>query len=204
MFDETLRLFKERVYVPMVLVVARTGVSPTQITLIGFVFGLLSALAASMGSFFVATTCWWIGRVLDGLDGSLARHTNQQSEFGGYVDILCDFCVYSLVPVGIVHAVKGATGEVAFYVLALLLGSYFVNAASLFMLSSLLEKRQTTRKNLTSVIMPRGLVEGVETMVAYQLFLLFPTHCVFLMSLFCGLVVVTILMRLVWAFHNLN
>lgn len=207
MFDETLRLLKERVYVPLVKLVGRTGVSPTQVTLVGFVFGMLSAwIARDAASWKTASLCWWIGRILDGLDGSLARYTNRQTEFGGYVDILCDFTVYSVLPLSIVHSVRDAVGFAGFNVLALLLGSYFVNAASLFMLSSLLEKRGKagSKAELTSVTMPRGLVEGLETMIAYQLFLLFPQQCVELMFGFFSLVCVTILLRLRWAHKNLN
>lgn len=206
MFDEALRLFKERVYVPFVKLVAKTGISPTQVTLLGFAAGLACAWSArDMTQWRMTSFFWWLGRILDGLDGSLARYTKRQSEFGGYVDILCDFCVYSLVPLGVVHSARMEVGLAGFYILALLLGSYFVNAASLFMLSSLLEKRQTSSKTeLTSVTMPRGLVEGVETMIMYQLFLLFPGSCVQLMTVFFVLVVATILLRLLWARNHLN
>jgi phosphatidylglycerophosphate synthase len=208
MFDEALRLLKERVYVPFVQLVAKTGVTPTQVTLLGFVAGLACAWSAQdMECWRRTSFLWWLGRILDGLDGSLARFTNQQTEFGGYVDILCDFCVYSLIPLGVVHSARHVSGEAGFYVLALLLGSYFVNAASLFMLSSLLEKRQSSGKKkaeLTSVTMPRGLIEGLETMIMYQLFLLFPAYCVQLMTIFFLLVVTTILLRLIWAHKNLN
>ncbi len=209
MFDESLRLLKERVYVPIVQLVALTGVSPTQITLLGFFWGLASAWTARDATFWRwSSAFWWAGRILDGLDGSLARHTGRQSDFGGYVDILCDFCVYSLIPVAVAHSVHKSVGIAVFYILALLLGAYFVNSASLFMLSSLLEKQKQQSsqrgKELTSVTMPRGLVEGLETMIMYQLFLMFPLYCLELMSVFFVLVVVTIMMRLVWAYKHLN
>jgi phosphatidylglycerophosphate synthase len=204
MFDESLRTLKEHVLLPAVKAVARTGVSPTQLTLLGFVAGLGCCVAAAVGWWWLASALWWVGRILDGLDGSLARLTGQQSDFGGYVDILCDFTVYSLVPLAVVWraSAEGVAGQGAWLLLALLLGAYFVNAAGLFMLSSLLEKRAVGKK-LTSVAMPRGLVEGAETMVVYQLFLLFPHSIALLMAAFCAAVVATILYRLHWAYHKL-
>ena len=201
MLDEWLRTLKERVLLPVVKAVARTGVSPTQLTLLGFAFGLGCCGAAAVGRWWLASALWWAGRILDGLDGSLARFTGQQSDFGGYVDIMCDFVVYSLVPVAVVWRTEQHS-PAAWLTLALLLSSYFVNAAGLFMLSSLLEKRSLQRK-LTSVAMPRGLVEGAETLVCYQLFLLFPHAITALMALFCGAVVATIVHRLHWAHGNL-
>ncbi len=199
--DEALRVVKERVFLPLARALAGTGVTPTQLTLIGFVFGLGACGAAATGHWMLASLLWWAGRIMDGLDGTLARLTKQQSDYGGYVDILCDFTVYSLLPVAVVWNIHGE-GRRAWLVLSLLLGSYFVNAAGLFMLSSILEKR-SQQKQLTSVAMPRGLIEGVETMLFYQLLLLFPNWCQTLMTVFCAGVVVTILLRLHWAANNL-
>jgi phosphatidylglycerophosphate synthase len=199
--DEAMRMVKERVFLPLARAVASTGVTPTQLTLIGFAFGLGACGAAAAGLWVLASSLWWAGRIMDGLDGTLARFTKQQSDYGGYVDILCDFTVYSLLPVAVVWRNHGEGGS-AWLVLSLLLGSYFVNAAGLFMLSSILEKR-SQQKQLTSVAMPRGLIEGVETMVFYQMYLLFPNWCELLMSVFCAGVVVTILLRLHWAANNL-
>jgi hypothetical protein len=52
------------------------------------------------------------------------------------------------------------------YAVSLMEGSFFVNAASLFMLSALIERRGIVKKKKanekTSVTMPRGLIEGTE------------------------------------------
>lgn len=60
---------------------------------------------------------------------------NKQSEFGGYLDILCDFTVYSCIPIGLVLARKS---DPLWLSLSVLLSAYFVNAASLFHLSAIL------------------------------------------------------------------
>jgi phosphatidylglycerophosphate synthase len=85
MFDHFLRKVKEVYFVQLAHLVARTGITPTQLTLIGFGFGLFSFGAVATGQILYATLFWWLGRFCDGLDGTLARTTNQQSDFGGYV-----------------------------------------------------------------------------------------------------------------------
>jgi phosphatidylglycerophosphate synthase len=203
MFDHTLRLVKERFFLPCCKLVAWSGVTPNMLTLASLVAGLACAYYAALGNYIlIASAFWWVGRIFDGLDGSLARLTNQQSDFGGYLDIVCDFSVYALVPIGVVVGVTPnmdrPTAEMAYLVLSILQGTFFVNAAGLFMLSVILEKRQAS-KELTTVIMPRGLVEGFETMVAMQLMLLLPQHCILLMATFAAAVALTVLHRLRWA-----
>lgn len=52
--------------------------------------------------------------------------------------------------------------------------------------------------------MPRGLVEGMETMVMYTAFIAFPGYSVLLVSAFALAVSVTILHRLLWAFSAME
>ena len=82
-----------------------------------------------------------------------------------------------------------------------------MNAASLFQLSAIIEKRNLSGKKLTSVAMPdaggKALIEGTETMVFYTAWILFPEHIDFLFGLFGILVVTTILQRAAWAIQHL-
>lgn len=57
--------------------------------------------------------CLILIRVLDGLDGVVARQKNKQTDFGGYLDIILDFTVYSIIPVAIVfsHAAEDCMSE---------------------------------------------------------------------------------------------
>jgi hypothetical protein len=89
-------------------------------------------------------------------------------------------------------------------VVVVLEGLYFVNSAGLFMLGNILEKQPEGKKEFTTVKMPRSLVEGAETLVAYQLFFLFPHYNTELMALFGLAIVATILQRVHWAYHNLK
>ena len=76
-----------------------------------------------------------LNRFFDGIDGAYARMTDQCSEFGGYLDIIVDFTIYGLVPIGIT---ANKPSEAAWIALSLLEVSFFVNAAGLFMLSTII------------------------------------------------------------------
>ena len=155
--------------------------------------------------FYPAAFCLWVlNRLLDGLDGEIARAQNSQSDFGGYLDIVLDFIVYTSIPIALVFSRPEST---LWLLLSFLLGSFFVNAASLMYLAAILEKRDRGaeyNKEKTSVTMPPGLVEGTETVVFYSLFLLFPDRLGGLFCLMAVLVSVNIGWRLLWAQRELK
>ena len=84
-----------------------------------------------------------LNRIFDGVDGTYARMTNQSTDFGGYLDILVDFTIYGLVPLGVT---AGNPSEDRFIFLVILEVSFFVNAGGLFMLSALIEKNKNNEK----------------------------------------------------------
>ena len=200
MFDDYLRVVKDRVGAPL----ARrlSGIAPNAITLIAFVFGLGSATFAYFGMYGWALSFWLLNRVLDGLDGLVARMHTKQDDFGGYLDILLDFVVYAALPIGIV---LGAPGPDRYLVLIIMLAIYYINTASWMYLAAILEKRAAHNPGTpTTIVMPKGLIGGLETILAYCLFLLFPAQLSLLFFVFSLLVSVTIIQRLIWARKNLS
>ena len=201
MVDKALRVPKRKLLEP--LAKRLNGVSPTTLTVLGLGAGLLCAVAALAGQGVVAFVFWLVNRLLDGLDGELARVFDRQTDLGGYFDIMADLVVYAAVPVGLYY---GYGGPGTLTALVVLLSSYYVNAGSWMYLSSLLEKRSrgaSAQGEATSVTMPGGLVEGAETVVFYSLFLLFPGALTLLFWTMSALVAVTMVQRLVWARRHL-
>jgi phosphatidylglycerophosphate synthase len=199
MFDHNLRRAKDHLLTPLARPLR--NISPIGISLLGGLCGLGCAWLASEGAIAGSLGLWLANRTLDGLDGLVARTHSKQSDFGGYVDILLDFLVYATVPVGLVLA---HPSPLAYLALAGLLASFYVNAASWMYLSALLEKRNLHRaETQTSIEMPAGIIGGSETVLAYALFLLLPTHLPALYGGFSALVVLTILQRLWWAKYHL-
>ncbi|MCG2784742.1 MAG: CDP-alcohol phosphatidyltransferase family protein [Anaerolineae bacterium] len=199
MFDTFMRRLKgrliERLAAPL------SSASPNLITLLGLLIGLTAAFLAAIGSVVPSLLVWFLSRVIDGLDGLVARRFNKQSDFGGYLDIVCDFAVYAAVPIGLTLSQPTTLNFIA---LAVMLASFYINAASWMYLSALLEKRAARDVSTqTSIIMPSGLIGGTESITAFCIFLLFPVYLAPLFGIFSALVFVTVIQRLVWAKQNL-
>ena len=202
MIDKALRVLKESALAPLVRGPLRR-VHPTVVTVAAAVLGIAAAVAAWQGAYLLALGPWVANRVLDGLDGTLARITGQQSDLGAYLDIVLDHVVYVAVPLGLA---LGDGTSAAYLALTLLLASFYINGASWMYLTALLEKRSVgaqARGELTTVTMPAGLVEGAETVVLFTLFLLFPGALVPLFGLMATLVVITAAQRVAWAVRAL-
>ena len=202
MVDRILRPHKERVLKP--LAVGLQSVSPSAVTLAGLVLGLSAALAIYLGQPIWAFCLWLANRTLDGLDGEIARLTDKQSDWGGYLDIMVDFIVYAAIPVSI--AARFPTPFIMLSTLAML-AVFYVNTASWMYLAALLEKRGHGSAALgerTSITMPPGVVEGTETIVIYAIFCLFPAQAAYLFIAMSLLLCVTVGQRLAWAYKHLR
>lgn len=203
MIDKVLRSPKEQVLRPLALRPLRTA-HPTAITLVAFAVGLGAAVAAWQQLYGVALALWLLNRVLDGLDGTVARLHSKQSDLGGYLDIVLDIVVYAVVPMALALGLH----DIGVYMsLTVLLGSFYINGASWMYLAALLEKRRhgaAAQAEMTTVTMPGGLIEGTETVLFYILFLLFPGALVPLFLVMAVLVLITAAQRVVWALHHLR
>ena len=197
MFDETLRKTKDRILSHF------KGrwvqyITPNQITSLAFLSGLVVTLCLFRDIRLAAFFFWILNRVLDGLDGWLARERNMKSDFGGYYDILTDFTVYSLIPLALALRI----GEESVYIAVIvLLAVFYVNGASWMYLTPLIDKRGRGNEEgrLTTLGMPRGVVEGGETIVFYSLFILIPGWITGLMYAMALLTAAGIIQRIYFA-----
>jgi phosphatidylglycerophosphate synthase len=200
MFDTPLRRFKDRVGTPLAKRMGR--VSPILVSVFALLAGLLASYAAYKTHYLWAFGLWYLNRALDGLDGLIARLHDGQTDLGGYVDIVTDYVVYAALPIGLV---AGSPSNARFLALAIMLASFYVNAASWMYLAAILEKHSAREADTqTTIIMPSGLVGGFETALVYGIFLLFPSQTVSLFSIFSALVFITAFQRVVWAGRNLK
>ncbi len=203
MFDDYIRRLKDRLLAPVARLLG-AQVSPNAVTWLAFAAGLGSAAAALTGRHGPGLALWALNRILDGLDGTQARVHGRHSAFGAYLDIVLDFVVYAAIPAALAfHAGSPA----ALRAVVVLMVSFYVNAASWMYLAALLEQRQqgaAWRGELTTVTMPRGLIAGTETVIAYSLFFLMPSRLPTLFTAMAGLVFVNVAMRLWWARRRLG
>ena len=200
MRDALLRERKDQLLRPVAAQIF-PAIHPNVVSLVAMVVGLGAAGAVWQGAYGTGLALWLLNRVLDGMDGLIARVHNKQSDFGGYLDLLLDFVVYLTVPIAFVAT---APTVVNFWALAALLSIYVLNTVSWAVLSSLIEKRSAAHSGrLTSVEMPTGLIEGAETIIFYTLFCLLPGYVAYLFGAMALLVLVTVGQRVAWAWRNL-
>lgn len=199
MFDELLRALKDRWLAPAVLILG-PRIPPTAVTLAAWLVGLAAAALAARARWDAALGAWLANRLLDGLDGALARAHGRQSPFGGYLDLLLDLCVYAAVPIGIT---LGLAEPRPWLPLAVLLATFYVNAGAWMLLGALLDRHAAAEPGLISVRMPPGLVGGFETIVFFSVALLWPARAATVFAVMAALVAVAIGQRVWWAWRTL-
>ncbi|MCB9078949.1 MAG: CDP-alcohol phosphatidyltransferase family protein [Anaerolineaceae bacterium] len=202
MLDHYLRGAKD--YVLAFLAPPLYRVHPITLSFIGLGFGLIAGIFLMRQQYLLGFIFWLINRILDGLDGAIARQTGRQSDLGGYIDIIFDFVIYAFIPIALV---VGLPSTEAFLSLSFLLGSFYVNSASWMYLAAILEKRREgakTKGELTTITMPSGLIGGAETVLFFSLFIIWPQQLILLFVLMGILVFFTTGQRLVWAARYLK
>jgi phosphatidylglycerophosphate synthase len=199
MLDGPLRPVKDQLLAPVVRGRLLRAVPPLAITGLALAAALGAAIAAWRAAPAVAVGLWLLSRLADGLDGAMARHQASASDRGGLVDIVADTIGYAAIPVGIAAGIDTRT---AWVVVAVLLATFYVNAVSWTYLAALLEKRAAgapASGAATSTIMPRGLVEGTETIVFFTIALAWPSVAPAVLTVMAVAVGVTVAERLWWS-----
>lgn len=151
--------------------VAVLGIGADVVTLIGLALGLFAALLIALGQPLWALGPLLASRIADGLDGAVARAT-RKTDFGGYLDIACDFLFYGLVPLAFVLLDPAANGLPG----AFLLAAFYFNGTSFLGYAILAEKHgiDTSAQGAKSLYFSNGLLEGTETILFFVLLCLFP------------------------------
>ena len=176
----------------------RRAVTANQITLVGFVIGVLALPLLMAGAFELALVAVLLNRLADGLDGAVARRT-QTTDAGGFLDIVLDFIFYQAVVVGFIlnspheHLLPG-----------LLLMLSFVGTGTSFLAFAV----QASKRGLDNPHYPNksmyymgGLAEGFETFAVFVLLCLLPQHFGIIAWLFGAVCWVTTATR-IWAGFN--
>lgn len=151
--------------------IARSGLTANMVTLIGLAFGLAGAGAIVAGHFLLAVTLILASRVADGLDGAVAR-AQGVTDFGGYLDITCDFVFYAAIPLAFVVHDPVSNGLAG----AVVLASFYINGASFLGYAILAEKKQmrSDAHGVKSLYFTGGLLEGAETIAFFVALCLWP------------------------------
>ena len=173
--------------------IAARGVTANGMTMIGLGLGLSAAVLIAFGWTVLALIPLLAGRIADGLDGAVARAT-QQTDFGGYLDITADFLFYGAVPLGFVLLDPVANGPAG----AFLLTAFYFNGASFLGFAILAEKhgKTTSAQGQKSLYYSNGILEGTETIGFFVLISLFSQQFAMLAWIFGALCFVTATLRI--------
>jgi len=180
---------------PLARGLVRAGVHPIAITLVAFGLTLPAAWLVATGRPALGLGIWLASRVLDGLDGVVARQGGTASAFGGYLDITLDMAGYSAMAVGFALAHPGL--QLAFL---LILVGYVLCGTSVLALSSILEaKRAQLPGNDRSLQLTPGYAEAGETSIIYTLWVLLPSEVSWLAWVWVAVLFATVIERTVLA-----
>lgn len=177
MFDTALR----RRIDPALTVAARAldvaWVSPDRLTVAGLVLGVGSAAAAAGRWWAAAAVLWLASRLLDGLDGALARLREARgrpaSAAGGFLDITADFAVYGAGVLGVGLGATAAFGA-PWWPFGLVLVVYYVNGSAFLAYSSIAERTGVTIDDGRSLSFFGRIAEATETIVVHTVWLVAP------------------------------
>ena len=86
---------------PMARLLAKTRVTPNQMTWAAFGIAFLSFISFIFGQNIVAGLLVQLSSIVDGIDGSLARLKGMTSEFGGFLDSMLDRYADILIVLGL-------------------------------------------------------------------------------------------------------
>lgn len=175
---------------------AARGATADAVTLAGLALGLAAAGLIALGLFLPALGLLLLSRLMDGLDGAVARAT-RRTDFGGYLDITADFAFYGAVPLAFVALDPAANGLAG----AFLLASFYLNGASFLGFAVLAERRglATSARGAKNLYFSGGLLEGTETIAFFVALCLLPAWFPALATVFGALCVLTAVTRMLHA-----
>ena len=194
MLDLRLRIVKDRALAPIAESLAGR-VSPLTLSVASMLLCVAAGVLAWQSAPALAVLCWLTGRLLDGLDGPVARSSGQDSDVGGYTDLLLDTIGYAAIPLGVA---AGASDARHWAIAAVLLATFYVNTVSVLLLSAILEKRSIGKAHFgetTTIALPPALVEGSETILIFTLALAIPAWADTIFVVMALGVVVSVLQR---------
>jgi phosphatidylglycerophosphate synthase len=195
MFDVALRRFVDPALNRIAVGIVNARISANMLTISGAGLALAAAFFITQSNFAAALGLILLNRIVDGLDGAVAR-IKGPTEFGGYLDTICDYIFYLSIPVA--FGLMDQFNQIP----ALLLVASFTLTAVSFLAFAAIAARQVSDDGThgpKAFIYSTGLMEGAETIVFFALFCLFPGFFPTLAIVFAALCLLTVLQRFILA-----
>ncbi|MFM7072412.1 MAG: CDP-alcohol phosphatidyltransferase family protein [Planctomycetota bacterium] len=222
MLDRVARRIVDPLLEPPAAWLVRRGVSASTVTVAGFVAGIAACGALAYREYHWALLLIVANRVADGLDGAVARRTTA-SDWGGYLDSVCDTIFYAAVPLGfavgapehwlpafcLAHSFSGTGGSfLTFAIMLAKRGSAGLASTTADSASKTVAVAASTTARVTtgakSFPYHRGLMEGTETIAFFLAFCLAPSWFALLAWTFTALCWLTTATRVAMAWYAFN
>ncbi len=179
---------------------ARLPLTANALTVASFVCGMAGVAAIALhrpllGLAFIAGN-----RLLDGLDGPLARAT-VVTDFGAFLDIVLDFIFYASVPFAFALADPSRALAASFLILS------FVGTGTSFLAFAVFAAKRglsTEKRGAKSFYHLGGLTEGTETFIAFAIACIWPEAFSLVAYVFGTLCFVTTGGRIAFALETLT
>ncbi|MEM6586298.1 MAG: CDP-alcohol phosphatidyltransferase family protein [Pseudomonadota bacterium] len=170
---------------------AGVGVSANALTFAGLALGLGGALAIAQGLLTLGLALILANRVLDGLDGAVAR-VRGPTPLGGYFDIVADFAFYVSIPLAF------GVWDPALTLPALALVASFVLTGVSFLAFAVIAAERgisTKAHGKKSFFYSTGLAEGTETIAVFIAMCVWPEYFPYIAYGYAGLCTLTVVQR---------
>jgi len=193
MFDKTILDKSRKLQTTLAKKLLAKNIGANQVTVAGFIIGMISLPLLAINQPILALFCILLNRLLDGLDGTLARLTTPTDK-GGFLDIVLDFLFYSSIPLGfaLMNVEENALAA------AVLIYAFIGTGCSFLAFAVIAAKRDmgSTDYPNKSFYYLGGLTEASETIFVFALMCLFPTWFTTLAYTFAVLCLITTILRI--------
>ncbi len=166
-------------------------ISANQITIFGLVLGVGCFLAIATNAMTAALTLLALNRLADGLDGAVAR-AQTPSDLGAYLDIVSDFVLWGLLPIGFI--ILDSNNAIA---AAVLLSSFSMSMTVFLAFAIMAEKRglETDAQGNKNFFYIAGLAEGTETIAFFAIVIIWPGAFIPAAFVYAGIVYLSVIGR---------
>ncbi len=91
---------------PLAQQLARTGIDPNVLTLLGLALNFVSAVLIATSAYLIGGVLFLLASAFDGVDGAVARASGRTSAFGAFLDSVADRYAEAAVLVGLLISLQ--------------------------------------------------------------------------------------------------
>lgn len=186
MFPREVQTVARQIAENIVMPLARAGITPNAVTVLGFLFNVVTAAVLATGHLTLGGLLLFLSGIFDMLDGALARVTKRQSDFGAFLDSLLDRYSEAAILLALifVFTTRGDTA-IVLLVYAVAVGSILVSYARARAESLGVQgKVGVAPRPERIVILGVGLLFNAYTTIAALAILSFLTHATAMQRLY--------------------